>query len=243
MQPLVGITGWRHLFQSKLPGQALQGVTLSDDYALGVEQAGGIPLVIPYLENGNTIQVLADKLDGLLLSGGNDVDPMLYGQEPKLGLQNVTPERDQLEIDLLRLMRSKNKPILGICRGIQVINTAFGGTLYQDLPREWRGVIQHLQHGPRNHMSHTIHIQPDSRLYKLLGEQDLMRTNSFHHQAIHQLAKGFVAVAWDDEGLIEGMESEGGAFLVAVQWHPENLWRVQPKFLGLFRGLVEAAQI
>ncbi len=242
MQPIIGITGWRHVTTSKLPGQPLQGVVLSDDYARGVEQAGGLPLVIPYLENKDTIQTLADTLDGLLLSGGNDVDPLWYGGEPKIGLGQVSPERDELEIALLRAMYAKSKPILGICRGMQVINAAFGGTLYQDLRREWSGTIQHSQQSPRNHTSHTIYIQPGSQLHSLLGNQDQIRTNSFHHQAVDKLAQGLTAVAWDDEGLTEAMESEDGSFLLAVQWHPENLWKDNPKFLGIFKGLVEATK-
>jgi putative glutamine amidotransferase len=241
LKPIIGITGVRHVFPTKLPGTPLSGVALSDDYARGVEQAGGIPFVIPYLAGDDSIRSLAERLDGLLLSGGNDVDPLRFGVEPKVGLSQVSPERDTLEFSLLHEMKLQNKPILGICRGIQVINAAFGGNLYQDLPRHWRGSIQHSQQAPRNHFSHTIHIQPESCLSGLLGGVDLIRTNSFHHQAVEEVAKGFVATAWDDEGLTEGMEALDGSFLVAVQWHPENLWRDEPKFLGLFRGLVEAA--
>lgn len=242
MKPTIGITGVRHVFATKLPGQPLSGVALSDDYAQGVEKAGGIPFVIPYLESIDSIRSLAEKLDGLLLSGGNDIDPFRFGAEPKVGLGQVSPERDQLEITLLHEMRKLGKPILGICRGIQVINAAFGGTLYQDLPRHWRGSIQHSQQAPRNHLSHIVHIQPESCLSRLLGGTDLIRTNSFHHQAVDKVADGFIATAWDDEGLTEGIEANDDSFFVAVQWHPENLWRVEPKFLGLFRGLVEASE-
>ncbi len=238
---MIGITGTRHLFQLKIPGQPLQGVTLSDDYAHGVEQAGGIPVVIPYLESPNTVYNLAEQLDGLVLSGGNDVDPSLFGAEPKVGLQEVSPDRDFLEILLFKTMRAQGKPVLGICRGMQLVNAALGGTLYQDLSREWKGSIQHAQRSPRNHVSHTVYIEPKSRLASLLCDMDQTKVNSFHHQAVERVASGMMAVAWDDEGLTEGMEAADGPFLVAVQWHPENLWRVHPVFLGLFTGLVEAA--
>lgn len=241
MKPVIGITGWHHVLSSKLPGKPLQGVLVTDDYSQGIEQVGGLPFIVPYLSNEESIRSLSEKLDGLLLSGGNDVSPSLFGAEPQIGLENVSPERDELEVLLLHEMRKQGKPVLGICRGIQVINAALGGTLYQDLPKYWKGSIQHSQKAPRNHVSHTVHIEPGSRLFSLLGGTDRIRTNSFHHQAVEQVAKGLIATAWDDEGLTEGVESTDGPFLVAVQWHPENLWQNHPKFLGLFRGLVEAA--
>ncbi|MCL6548798.1 MAG: gamma-glutamyl-gamma-aminobutyrate hydrolase family protein, partial [Alicyclobacillus sp.] len=128
------------------------------------------------------------------------------------------------------------------CRGIQVLNVAFGGTLYQDLGREWKGTIQHSQRARRDHLSHTIHIQPGSRLHSLLGGQTRLRCNSFHHQAIRAVGRDLVPVAWDADGLVEAVEHPGYSFLVGVQWHPENLWRTSPVYLGLFRGLVEAAE-
>jgi len=241
MRPMIGISGMRHTHASKLPGPLLRGVALGDDYAHGVEQAGGIPLVIPYFEVESTVEALADRLDGLLLSGGEDIDPNLFGEEPRLGLGEITPERDSLEIALLRAMHARRKPVLGICRGMQLMNAAFGGSLYQDLPREWNGAIQHSQRAPRSHMSHRVHIEPGSRLYDLLDAQAQVQSNTFHHQAVKAVAPNFVPVAWDEEGLVEGIEHPGDLFLVAVQWHPENLWRGTPVYRGLFQGLVEAA--
>jgi putative glutamine amidotransferase len=241
LKPLIAITGTRRLLDMKLPGPQLLTVSLTDDYAHGVEHAGGLPLVIPFLEDAATVHAIAERVDGLLLSGGEDVDPALYNDQPRLGLGNVMPHRDWLELELIRAMRAQNKPILGICRGMQVLNAALGGTLYQDLPREWRGKIQHSQQAPRAHASHTVRVEPGSRMASLLGATEV-RTNSFHHQAVKVLADGLVPVAWDEEGLIEGAEMPGDdEFVVAIQCHPENLWRTQPEFVGLFRGLVEAS--
>ncbi|MBX6352600.1 MAG: gamma-glutamyl-gamma-aminobutyrate hydrolase family protein [Thermoflavifilum sp.] len=241
MRPLIGITGHRHSFPLQSTGPALLGVALSDDYAHGVAAAGGLPVVIPFLEGEAETDALADRLDGLLLAGGEDVDPALYGEPPHIGLGSVIPERDMLEARLFRRVMAQGKPILGICRGIQMINALLGGTLYQDLPREWRGGIQHSQRARRNHETHAIRVAPDSRLYDLLGRPQTLRSNSFHHQAVKQLGQGLRAVAWDEEGLVEAVEHETYPFLVAVQWHPENLWRDDPVHLGVFRGLVEAA--
>lgn len=257
MKPLVGLTCYRHNLNLSTPGSDLLGAQLSDDYSQGVEAAGGVPLLIPYLATKDTVRTLAERIDGLLLTGGNDVDPATYHTEPEVGLGVICPERDELEVLLLQEVLQLGKPVLGICRGLQLMNAALGGTLVQDLTRAKRGKIQHNQKAPRHHLSHTVHIEQGSRLYDLLGRVTKVRTNSFHHQAVLQLAPSLRAVAWDDEGLIEGVEMKpaGGRhrhgdsaeltvrqpFVVAVQWHPENLWRTSPEFLGLFRGLVEAA--
>ncbi len=259
LKPLIGLTCYRHKFDLSTPGPDLLGAQLSDDYSQGVEAAGGVPLLIPYLATKDAVLAVAERIDGLLLTGGNDVDPASYGTEPEVGLGVVYPQRDQLEIRLLREVMRMGKPVFGICRGLQLMNAALGGTLVQDLGRAKQSKIQHSQKAPRHHMSHTVHIDPDSRIYTLLGQRKKLRTNSYHHQAVQQLAPSLRAVAWDDEGLIEAVEwkaagdrrkradtpewdsSAGQPFIVAVQWHPENLWRTAPEFLGLFRGLVEAA--
>lgn len=243
MKPLIGITSYRHVFPTRSTGPNLLGSVLSDDYAHGVETAGGLPVILPFAERKASISEYADVLDGLLLSGGDDVTPELYGEEPRVGLGEVSPERDELEIALISAMVDRGKPILGICRGIQILNVAFGGSLYQDLNREWRGSIQHSQKARRSHLSHTVHIQPASRLYELLGGRPQVRCNSFHHQAIRNVGNPLIPVAWDEEGLVEGVEHPELPFVVGVQWHPENLWRTESGFLGLFRGLVESAMV
>ncbi|MFB5190843.1 gamma-glutamyl-gamma-aminobutyrate hydrolase family protein [Alicyclobacillus fastidiosus] len=241
-KPVIGLTGMRHTRTTTLPGLPLQGVALSDDYTLGVQSVDGIPMVIPFLSDDVTLGELARRLDGLLLTGGEDVDPATYGQEPRYGLGDVVAERDRLEISLVQMMRAQGKPILGICRGMQVLNVALGGTLYQDIPREWKGKTQHSQKASRNHLSHRVKLERASRLATCFGGKTSIRVNSFHHQAVKDIAKPLRAVAWDAEGLVEGIESKEGPFALAVQWHPENLWRDDETVLGLFRALVDACR-
>lgn len=240
--PLIGLTGMRHLRRSQLPGLPLQGVSASDDYTQGVERVGGIPVVIPYMESEQTIGELARRLDGLVLTGGEDLDPSLFNEEPLRGLGEITVERDKLELALIHMMRSQGKPILGICRGMQMLNVALGGTLYQDLPRQWKGQIQHEQHAARNHVSHRVRVESGSRLASCFGGETTFRVNSFHHQAVKDVAPALRAVAWDAEGLVEGVESTTGPFALAVQWHPENLWRDDSGVLGLFTALIDEAK-
>ncbi|GMA51147.1 gamma-glutamyl-gamma-aminobutyrate hydrolase [Alicyclobacillus contaminans] len=241
-KPLIGITGSRHVMETHAAAPSLLAVVSSDDYAQGVEAAGGCPVIVPYLTDDATVQTLANLMDGLILAGGEDVHPGLWGDQPRHGLGSVVPERDDLEMALIRRMLALQKPILGICRGIQILNVALGGSLYQDLPREWRGKIQHRQRARRDFLSHGVQLAEHSRLARLVGGTAI-RCNTFHHQAVRELGEHLVAVGWDDEGLVEAVEHETLPFVVGVQWHPENLWRKHPEHLALFRGLVEAAAI
>lgn len=240
--PVIGITGMRHNLTSRAAAQGIMAVLSADDYSHGVEAAGGAPFVLPYITEESTLEAWSDRLDGLILAGGEDVDPLLFGEEPKNGLGSIVPERDILEIKLIHLMMKRNKPILGICRGMQVINVAFGGSLYQDLGNQWSGKILHRQRAARNYLSHHVKLEPDSLVSRCLGGKSEILCNSFHHQAVKDLAEGFRPTGWDPEGLIEAMEHNRYPFLVAVQWHPENLWKDYSEFLGLFKGLVDACQ-
>ncbi len=240
MKPLIGITCNHHRLPQTAPGPILMGAVSADDYAQGVEAAGGVPVLIPFVDTESVLQDIALRVDGLLLSGGDDVDPTVWGEEPVVGLGEVYPERDQLEYTLARACVAQGKPVFGICRGMQVINAAFGGTLYQDLAHQWHGRIQHSQRAPRNHLSHRVQLQPGSLVARLLENKTELRVNSFHHQAVRKVAAGFTAAAWDDEGLIEAIESAEHEFVVGVQWHPENLWSSHDLFLNLFISFITA---
>lgn len=240
-RPFIGLTGMRHLRTSQLPGLPLQGVALADDYVHGVERAGGVPVAIPYVENEETLGAVAERLDGLLLTGGEDPDPNLYGEEPIRGLGLVQQERDTLEFALIHMMRAQGKPIFGICRGMQVLNVALGGTLYQDLACQWKGQMAHNQRASRDHLSHRVKIEEGSRLAACFDGKTTIQVNSFHHQAVKDVAPPLRAVAWDAEGLVEAVESKTGSWTLAVQWHPENLWRRDQTVIGLFKSLVAAA--
>lgn len=241
-RPLIGLTGARHTRKTSLPGMPLIGVSLSDDYTQGIEHVGGLPVVVPYVCDESILGDYATRLDGLVLTGGEDVDAATYGEEPYYGQGTVVAERDRIEIALVQMMRAQSKPILGICRGIQLVNVALGGSLYQDLVRQWKGHIQHSQRAARNHLSHRVKIVPESRLAACYGDETTIRVNSFHHQAIKDVAPGLKVVARDAEGLIEAVESVSDWFVLAVQWHPENLWRDDKVVLGLFRSVVNAVK-
>jgi putative glutamine amidotransferase len=210
------------------------------NYIRGVGQAGGVPLLLPPLTDRDEIRTCAGRLDALLLSGGGDLHPLLFGEQPHWQLGEFDPERDEFEIQMLRLMMDLNKPVLGICRGIQVINVALGGTLYQDLASQQPQSLQHKQEASRRYPNHTVAVSPGSRLSAILGVARL-QVNSLHHQAIKDIASGLTVTARAGDGVIEGIETPGRPWLVGVQWHPEGMWEHDQAEAALFRALVTAA--
>jgi len=223
-------------------GKGKQGIYLGADYSDAVYAAGGLALALPFHSEPEVIAEIADELDGLLLSGGVDLDPSYFGEEPRLGLGEISPVRDAMEALLVQAMMARQKPVLGICRGIQVMNAVLGGTLYQDLPTEWEGQLQHAQRAPRQHMSHVVHVTAGSRLAAIY-EELTVPVNTFHHQAVRKLATGFVASAYSRDGLIEAIELPSANFAIGVQWHPENLWRIHEGHRRLFTHFVQAAKV
>ena len=211
-------------------------------YVRAVAQGGGVPLILSQLMgDGNTARAL-DGCEGLVLTGGEDIDPSHYGAEPSAALGSVDAERDRFELALFAAARSAGLPILGICRGIQLINVALGGTLYQDLPSERPGPVDHNPGAARNARTHHVCLAPGSRAAHALGVDRLV-PNSFHHQAIRNLAPTLVASGWSDDGVIEAVETRADdGWLLAVQWHPEEMHadRLAPEG-GLFKALVEEA--
>lgn len=236
MRPKIGITpnGWGK-------ARGANGAELGADYAEAVAGVGGLPFILPLTNDPELVRELAEGLDGLLLSGGPDVDPGRYGEEPRPGLGEVAPLRDALEFMLLDRMLAADKPVFGICRGVQVMNAFFGGTLYQDLERERDGVLQHSQSAPRDHLAHRVELVSGTRLARIVGAGEIP-VNTFHHQAVNQLAPGCVANAFARDGVLEGLEHPGYRFALGVQWHPENFWRNEPSSRSLFSALVQAAQ-
>jgi putative glutamine amidotransferase len=215
---------------------------VNSSYVRSVLAAGGVPIILsPLLGASFAARALAG-LDGLLLTGGEDIDPAWYQAEPSPRLYPPSRERDLFELALFAAARQMELPILGVCRGIQLVNIAMGGTLYQDLPSERPGEVDHDVPGDRTMRTHGVRLAPGSRAEAALGSAPLT-VNSFHHQAIRDLAKGLVATGWSDDGLIEAAESEPEApWLLAVQWHPEEMHAdgSAPE-RGLFRALVEEA--
>lgn len=236
MRPRIGLTV---NYEEKAGGRF--GVYVGQDYTDALYDAGAWPIVLAYTDDAPAIADIAEELDGLLLTGGDDIDPSLFGEEPHIGLGEVSPVRDRMEVALLRAVARQGKPVLGICRGIQVMNAVFGGTLYQDLPREWRGNLQHVQKAPRTHTAHTVTVTEGSRLHGI-AQCARLPVNTFHHQAVKQIAPGFVATARSGDGLIEAIECPGSVFFMGVQWHPENLWRTLPEHRRLFAAFADACR-
>ncbi len=215
---------------------------LNSAYVRSVIAAGGIPLLLsPFIGPSFAARSL-DGVDGLVLTGGEDVDPAWYNTEPSPLLNPPSRERDLFELALYAAARQRELPILGICRGIQLINVALGGTLIQDIPSEQPGAVSHNHAGTRTDRSHAVRLAEGSLAAEALGGTSL-QVNSFHHQAIRDLAPKLVASGWSEDGLIEAVESaQGEPWLLAVQWHPEEMYAdARAPEHGLFRKLVERA--
>jgi putative glutamine amidotransferase len=201
---------------------------LMRDYFLALLRAGATPVMLsPDIERSQAAQC-ARRLDGLLLAGGGDVEPALFGQQPIEQLGEVTPLRDRAELILIEEFLRLKKPILGICRGVQVMNVALGGSLYQDLPAQWKAekgkesLLQHRQGEPYNTPCHSVRIEPGSLLWRITGQEEL-QVNSMHHQAVREMADGFSPCAFAPDGVAEAAEMKGTPFVLGVQWHPERL--------------------
>ncbi|NPV30347.1 MAG: gamma-glutamyl-gamma-aminobutyrate hydrolase family protein [Firmicutes bacterium] len=231
-RPLIGITTAHNLQEDYF--------FCRGQYIEGIEREGGSPLLLPPVRDEALIKAYAELIDGLLLSGGGDLHPLYFGEEPHWKLGEVSPERDHFEVRLIQEILATGKPVLGICRGIQVLNAALGGTLYQDLQSQLPHSLQHQQEAPRRHPTHKIRVLENSRLARVLGTTEL-RVNSLHHQAVKDVAPGVQAVAWAEDGVIEGIEAPDYSFLVGVQWHPEALRETDKASAALFRALIEAA--
>jgi len=213
-------------------------------YIDAVVRVGGIPLLIPLVEQEDVLRALYERIDGLLLAGGGDIVPDYYGETPQPSLELLDPLRDQVEIRLTRWAVAEGKPVLGICRGVQVVNVALGGTLYQDVASQLETPLAHdASHELCNwtHMAHPIRLDPASRLAHLLGAPDLL-TNSLHHQSLKAIAPGLRAVGWAPDGVIEAVEGTNGQFLLGVQGHPEALEAdADPRWQAMFRAFVASS--
>jgi putative glutamine amidotransferase len=216
-------------------------MTLGLAYMRAVERAGGLPVALPPLRDEN-VGPLLEQLSGLLLTGGPDIDPACYGAEPHPELGPIDHDVDVFEIELCRQADRRGLPILGICRGAQLLNVARDGSLIQHLPDITNGTIEHRQSEPGDRTTHVVQVAPDSGLAQTTGGGPV-RVNSFHHQAIERLGAGLRPVAWSADGVIEAVEdpNEDGQLVLGVQWHAETL-TVQDEQLALFERLVQAAE-
>ncbi|NIS82635.1 MAG: gamma-glutamyl-gamma-aminobutyrate hydrolase family protein [Anaerolineales bacterium] len=234
--PWIGITCGRKSIQ----GAHEPWFGLPAAYSRAIISAGGLPLIIPPEIGVPDLHILFDRLDGLVFSGGGDVHPRFYGQRQEVGLRAVDEQRDQMEIDLVRLAVETAKPFLAICRGIQVLNVALGGSLYQDLTEQLAHSLNHdNREKPRDTLAHTVTLIEGSRLQQWI-DQVQIETNSLHHQAIRDLAPDLRIIAQTSDGVIEGIEVARHPFGFGVQWHPEQL-RARPETMAIFSALMRAS--
>ncbi len=225
MAPIIGVASCRNLA----------------DYLESVRRAGGDPHVLDAAKEAPGEVVTT--IHGLLLTGGGDVDPALYGEERLAGTTSVDRERDTFELELIKRVQERRLPVLAICRGMQMLNVARGGSLIQDIPAQLSGTLQHSVTTPLCAMAHEVWITKGSLLGSVmqekLAEADSCSVNSRHHQALKRVATGFEVVATAPDGIIEAIECNASGFCLGIQWHPENFWRTG-EFRPIFEGFVEA---
>jgi len=214
-------------------------VRLTAAYVTALESAGLIPLIVPPLSRASAAAVILDSVSGLVLTGGEDVDPARYGEKRHEKIRSINAARDATEIALIEEAKARGKPVLAICRGIQILNVALGGTLVQDIPSQLDTKIAHDEDSPRNSRSHDISIEPGSLIAKAVGTEHCT-VNSFHHQSVKRVADGMRVTARSPDGVIEGLESTDDWWVIAVQWHPEEMTdSPEPWDRGLFKAFAQ----
>ena len=239
-KPLIGITAERWSSSTTNPNRNVQGALTS--YLEAVAGAGGLPVILPLTLGDEDLREVYARLDGVLLPGGGDIEPALFQAVPHPKTNGIDPDRDRVEIDLARRAAADQKPLFGICRGIQVFNVALGGTLYQDIPDELGTGLAHMCSSskfPANHHAHGVKVEEETLLARVLG-QPLVQVNSRHHQSVKDVAPGLAIAARAPDGVIEAIELPDHPFALGVQWHPENL-QAQPEMKALFVKFVEEA--
>lgn len=234
-KPIIGISGSMIIDEGGMfPGYKRSYV--NNDYVRSVIEAGGIPFIIPMNNDEEVIENQLDLVDGLILSGGHDVNPLLFNEEPHQKLGGIYPERDDFDFKVVKKAMNKNMPIIGICRGHQVINVANGGSLYQDLSLIEGCYIKHNQGSLPSQATHTVTVEKDSVLGGILGEKTY--SNSFHHLAVKDVADGFRIVALAEDGVVEAIEREEKPLVMGIQWHPEMMSGVDKGMMDIFKYFI-----
>lgn len=241
-RPIIGVTTQT---LEEIPDELPRCWIMSQRYVRTLTASGAVPWIVPLLDDPETLRAIYDRLDGVFLPGGVDIDPGSYQEERTSGCGRVDIDRDRAEIMLAGWAMTERKPILAVCRGAQLLTVAGGGTLYQDLGADYPGAIKHdyfpkAGKHTRQDLVHQVNVVEDTQLSRLLGTTTLS-VNSMHHQGIKRLAPTLVANAYAPDGLIEGVESASGDFVLGVQWHPEDLADSEPRMRRLFDAFIEAA--
>ncbi|MEM7800973.1 MAG: gamma-glutamyl-gamma-aminobutyrate hydrolase family protein [Chloroflexota bacterium] len=240
LSPLIGLTTYR----VKVEGRDVTVDGLMSPYAKAVSAAGGIPVLIPLSLSEAELNELRRRLDGIILPGGGDMDPIHYGGDSNGKIYGVTPDRDRVELHLAKEAVDKDQPLFAICRGHQVLNVALGGTLYEDVLDMMPGAIKHayFTDAPRDYHAHPVEIKADTKLSELLNEKTEIGVNSLHHQGIKDLGTYLLPNAYSPDGLVEGYEIPGHRFAMSVQWHPEELVHRDEDMRILFKAFIDACR-
>lgn len=236
MKPVIGVLG----NLTTIEDGAVTRAYVNQSYVDAIEQAGGIPLVFPVSKDTVATGGLLERVDGLLITGGLDVHPFYYDEEPYQELGAILPNMDLFHIEALQKAVDMQMPILGICRGIQVMNVAFGGTLFQDLSHIPTMVLKHWQKGSRTLGMHYVNVEAGSKLRRMVG--DRLMVNSIHHQAVKDVAPGFRVAAKASDGVVEAIEKQDYGFCLGLQWHPEEMVKVSGAMKPIFQTFVNAAR-
>lgn len=234
MKPIIGITS----YEEDLKGHH----NINNAYIDAVYDAGGVPVIIPTITKEEDYDIYLNILDGIIFSGGIDVSPLEYNENPLKEINRISSRRDRYEINLFKKAFEREIPILGICRGAQMANVALGGSLYQDINSQLPNALGHSPRSiARDEFFHSIDIKEDSRLFKILGKSKVF-VNSYHHQAVKDLGENLRVTALSEDGIIEAIEAEDNRFFIGLQFHPEGLQKRYREFLEIFKALIEEAK-
>ncbi len=232
MKPIIGVM--------PLWDDAKESIWMLPGYMDGIYKAGGLPIIFPFTADETDLENLINMCNGFLFTGGQDVSPGLYNERPMDSSVKSCPKRDDMELIVLKKALEKDKPVLGICRGIQFINAALGGSLYQDIPSQHPSDLEHNQSAPFHKPVHEVEIMEDTPLYNCLGIKQLA-VNSYHHQGVYRVAEELTVMAVASDGLVEALYRPQSSFLWAVQWHPEFSFHTDNNSRKLFAAFINAA--
>lgn len=244
-RPVIGVPAQTLQAIDGIPEELPHSWVMNHRYFLALSALGAAPVMVPLLRDDATLRGIYEGLDGVFLAGGVDVDPSSYGEERDALCGRTDLDRDHVELLFARWAREDDKPLFGVCRGLQVMNVEAGGSLYQDCAEFYAGSMKHdyfpTAGHARDYLAHSVRVQDGSRLRQILGAAEV-RVNSMHHQGLRDVAPGLEPTAWAPDGLIEAVEVPGAAFCIGVQWHPEMLVDTDTPTRRLFAAFVEAAR-